>query len=58
MYSPFNFRIYLIGQGPIYNPLSWSVAPIILAGVYCILFPLVIIYRGKEDSTEKKDKGV
>ena len=46
-----------LGQGPVYNHVSWSVAPLILVSVYCILIPIAIMYREKED-TPKKDKGV
>lgn len=46
-----------LGQGPVYNPISWSVAPLILVFVYCVLLPIAIIVREKED-TPKKDKGV
>ncbi|HUI92126.1 MAG TPA: hypothetical protein VLX68_07765 [Chitinivibrionales bacterium] len=42
-----------LGQGPVTNQLSWSVAPVILVGVYCVLLPIAIVIRGKED-TEKK----
>jgi hypothetical protein len=42
----------LLGQGPVTNPLSLSVAPIILVGVYCFLIPIAIIVKGKEE--EKK----
>ncbi len=45
----------LLGQGPIYNHLSWSVAPAILVLVYCVLFPITIMYREKE-SEDKKEK--
>ncbi len=48
----------LLGQGPVYNHLSWSVAPIILVGVYCILFPIAIMAKGKEKTEERKEKGV
>ena len=48
----------LLGQGPVFNHLSWSVAPLILVAVYCVLLPLTIMLRGKEDSKDKKDKGV
>jgi hypothetical protein len=41
---------FLLGQGPVYNHLSWSIAPIILVFVYCILIPFVIIYEKKEDN--------
>ncbi len=44
----------LLGQGPVYNHLSWSVAPIILVFVYCILIPFTIIY----DRKDKDKKGV
>lgn len=44
----------LLGQGPIFNHLSWSIAPIFLVFAYCILIPVSILYRGKEDSEEKK----
>ena len=47
-----------LGQGPVYNHLSWSVAPLILVGVYCILFPIAIMYKGKAKTEEKKEKGV
>jgi len=47
-----------LGRGPIYNNISWSVAPIILVFVYCILVPFVILYRKKQDNTESKKKGV
>jgi hypothetical protein len=46
----------LLGQGPVYNHLSWSMAPIILVGVYCILLPLTIMVRGKDESDDKKEK--
>jgi hypothetical protein len=49
---------FFLGQGPVYNHLSWSVAPIILVGVYCILFPVAILYKGKGKAEEKKEKGV
>ena len=47
-----------LGQGPVYNHVSWSVAPVILVFVYCILLPFAILYREKEDTTDKKKKGV
>lgn len=44
----------LLGQGPVDNHLSWSVAPAILVIVYCILIPLTIIYRGKKSTSVEK----
>ncbi len=47
-----------LGQGPVYNHISWSIAPIILVAVYCILLPITILYKKKEDNSDKKKKGV
>ena len=47
-----------LGQGPVYNHISWSIAPIILVAVYCILIPITILYKKKEDNPDKKNKGV
>lgn len=47
-----------LGQGPVYNHISWSIAPIILVAVYCILIPITILYKKKEDNSDKKNKGV
>ena len=47
-----------LGQGPVYNHISWSIAPIILVAVYCILIPITILYKKKEDNSDKKKKGV
>lgn len=38
----------LLGQGPVENPLSKSVAPIILVGVYCALIPYAILAKDKK----------
>jgi len=38
-----------LGRGPVTNPLSLSVAPIILVVVYCILVPIAIIAKGKNE---------
>ena len=37
----------LLGQGPVDNPLSKSVAPAILVLVYCALIPLALLLRPK-----------
>jgi hypothetical protein len=44
----------LLGQGPVENPLSWTVAPIILVCVYCIFIPWAIL--AKENKTEETQK--
>jgi uncharacterized membrane protein len=38
----------LLGQGPVTNPLSLNLAPIVLVAVYLFLIPFAIIVRGKE----------
>ncbi len=45
-----------LGQGPAENPLSKSVAPLILVGVYCGLIPFAIIsgYSKSEENQPKK----
>jgi len=43
----------LLGQGPVTNHLSWSVAPIILVVVYCVLLPLSIIKKGGKTPQKK-----
>jgi hypothetical protein len=43
----------LLGQGPVYNHLSWSVAPVILVVVYCVLLPISIIAKDKKQSEKK-----
>jgi hypothetical protein len=47
----------LLGQGPVYNPLSWTVAPLILVLVYVVLLPLSVLGGRKEKQQEDK-KGV
>jgi len=44
----------LLGQGPVENPLSKTIAPIILVAVYCVLIPYAIMTKSKE---QPKDKG-
>ena len=38
----------LLAQGPVNNPLSLSVAPILLIGGYCVIIPAAIILKDKE----------
>lgn len=49
----------LLAQGPVNNPLSKSVAPIILVATYCVMIPISIVFSGnrKEKLTQEK-KGV
>jgi phosphotransferase system glucose/maltose/N-acetylglucosamine-specific IIC component len=48
----------LLGQGPINNHLSWSVAPIILVVAYCFLIPWAIIAQDKKEPNAQKKQGV
>ena len=51
----------LLGQGPVENPLSKSVAPVILIAVYCVLLPFAILAKTKESPAkdeQKKKQGV
>jgi len=43
-----------LGQGPVNNPLSLTVAPVILVAVYCFLIPFAIIAH-KKDAKNKED---
>ena len=44
----------LLGQGPIDNPLSKSVAPVVLVFTYLVMFPWAILAREKEPKDPKK----
>ena len=46
---------YLMNQGPWDNPLSLTVAPIVLLVAYVVIIPLAIYYK-KSDS-DKEDGG-
>jgi hypothetical protein len=52
----------LLGQGPIDNPLSKSVAPVILVFTYIVMFPWAILAREKEAQEpreqQQKNQGV
>jgi len=39
----------LLAQGPVDNPLSISVAPFILVGCYCVLIPVAILLKDKNE---------
>ena len=45
-----------LGQGPVDNPLSVTVAPLILVGVYCIFIPYAILAKGKGELQKEKVK--
>ncbi|MBD3314705.1 MAG: hypothetical protein GF344_02870 [Chitinivibrionales bacterium] len=47
----------LLAQGPVYNPLSWTVAPLILVFVYIVLLPLSVL-GGRKAKKEEDTKGV
>lgn len=38
----------LLGQGPVENPLSFSVAPVVLIITYLVIIPLSILLKEKE----------
>ncbi|MBN1982363.1 MAG: hypothetical protein JW795_12595 [Chitinivibrionales bacterium] len=45
----------LLGQGPVTNHLSWSVAPVILVLVYLVLMPYAILYEPKQEQEPNQD---
>jgi hypothetical protein len=47
----------LLGQGPVDNPLSKTVAPIVLVAVYCVLVPYAIMAKGKDETKDKDGAG-
>jgi hypothetical protein len=45
----------LLAQGPVDNPLSKTLAPMILVGVYCVLIPIALVVKDSvQDMTKKK----
>jgi hypothetical protein len=53
------FGYVLLGMGPVDNPITKSVAPAVLVGVYCVLFPVALLMRGKGSGDQQQsDKGV
>ncbi|MBN1131279.1 MAG: hypothetical protein JXA71_19980 [Chitinispirillaceae bacterium] len=46
----------LLGQGPVDNPLSKTIAPIILVAVYCALIPYAILAGYKDEPKDKEQK--
>lgn len=47
-----------LGMGPVQNPVSMSVAPVILVGTYCVLFPLVILMGTRGANSQRSNAGV
>ncbi len=47
----------LLAQGPVNNPLSLSIAPLLLVGGYCVLIPAAILLKD-DGRTKTKKKGV
>jgi len=43
----------LLAQGPVDNPLSISVAPVILVISYCVFIPVAIMAKGKGKKENK-----
>ncbi|MBD3243547.1 MAG: hypothetical protein GF331_23355 [Chitinivibrionales bacterium] len=72
VFSGKNFRLFglglvllvigyvFLGIGPANNPLSKTIAPLILVAVYCVYFPWAILTRGKgaEHEEEAQKEGV
>lgn len=44
---------FLLGQGPLNNPISLTVAPLLLIGVYFVLIPVAILAKGEDKSPKK-----
>ena len=45
---------WAMGQGPITNPLSMSVAPFLLVLAYCGIIPAAILVRSRNKSDNQK----
>jgi hypothetical protein len=50
----------LLGQGPVDNHLSRSVAPLVLVVAYCVLVPYAILAKPKQGNRDHtgKEQGV
>lgn len=44
----------LLGQGPVNNPLSKTVAPLVLIAVYCIFVPYAILAKSKKEREDEQ----
>ena len=46
----------LLGQGPVFNPLSWTLAPLILVAAYLVVIPMSI-FVGRKPVGDQKGRG-
>ena len=44
-----------LSRGPTENPLSLTVAPILLVLAYCVIIPLAIVKKSKTDNDKQGD---
>lgn len=47
-----------LGQGPVDNPISKTLAPLLIVGVYCVLVPAIFFVKEKKTDTTDKKTGV
>jgi hypothetical protein len=47
-----------LGQGPADNPVSKTLAPLLIVGVYCVLVPAIFFLKEKKTVSSDKKKGV
>ena len=45
---------FLLGRGPVNNPLSKTGAPLVLIAVYCIFVPYAILAKSKAERAEEQ----
>lgn len=46
---------YLLSQGPWDNPVSLSIAPIVLLLAYLVIFPTAILFRKRKDKQPEQE---
>ncbi|MBN2571946.1 MAG: hypothetical protein JXA68_07450 [Ignavibacteriales bacterium] len=46
---------YLLSQGPWDNPVSLSIAPIVLLIAYLVIFPAAILYRKRKEQKPEQE---
>jgi hypothetical protein len=47
-----------LGQGPVDNPISKTLAPLLIVGVYCVLVPAIFFIKEKKTDSKDKKTGV
>ncbi|MBN1601077.1 MAG: hypothetical protein JW915_05685 [Chitinispirillaceae bacterium] len=47
-----------LAQGPADNPVSKTLAPLLIVGVYCVLIPVIFFLKDKKEVTTEKKTGV